>query len=64
MYQSELKSLLLSRSLSLGVDIAIRVQLLEWIHSFPTCMFVLRSDKDQRKFLLSLSLKYNSTLSN
>ena len=28
---------------------------LEWIHGFPSCVFTLTSDKDQRKFSLSLS---------
>ena len=40
----------------------LRVQLdrLEVIHSFPSCMFILGSDKDQREF--SLSLHYNFTV--
>ena len=32
---------------------------LEWIQSFPYCLFTLDSDKDQREF----SLQYNSTSS-
>ena len=44
----------------------VRVQLYwsesEWLHSFPSCVFIVGNDKDQREFSLSPSLQYNCIL--